>query len=126
MPYTKQTWVNNGTSGGLAATSEANAERLGYMETGIETAQNTADEAEAGLASKIETLTYANAAPGTRFTLLYNGSSGFVDPVTSTVASSRPSSRTNIYFDLVGGDDTVVNPSWMILGDAREIEAGIP
>jgi hypothetical protein len=35
MPYNKQTWVNSGTSGGLTATSEANAERLGYMENGI-------------------------------------------------------------------------------------------
>jgi hypothetical protein len=48
MPYTKQTWTNSGASGGLAADSEANAERLNYMEEGIRVAQETAEAGGGG------------------------------------------------------------------------------
>jgi hypothetical protein len=44
VPYTKQTWVN-----GPSGNTRVNATRLGYIETGIETAQATA-EAAAGTA----------------------------------------------------------------------------
>jgi hypothetical protein len=55
--------------------------------------------------------TLATAVAGSRFTILWN-----------EVAwpSNRPSARTDIYFDLIGGDNTVANPAWMIDGDARE------
>lgn len=70
---------------------------------------------------KVETLDYSNAAPGSRYTLLYNGSTGFVDPATGSVAAARPSATTDIYFDLIGGSSSVTDPAWMLNGDAREI-----
>lgn len=69
----------------------------------------------------ITSITYANMAKGQRTTLLYNGTTGFVDPYTGAVASTRPSSRTDIYFDCIGGGTGVADPTWMIDGDAREI-----
>lgn len=35
MAYVKQTWTNGSPSGGLTATSQVNAERMGYLEDGI-------------------------------------------------------------------------------------------
>jgi hypothetical protein len=72
------------------------------------THQDVVDE----INSKISTLSYANALAGTRFTILYNGSAW---------PGSRPSARTDIYFDLIGGGTGVADPAWMINGDAREI-----
>lgn len=69
----------------------------------------------------ITSITYANMAKGQRTTLLYNGSTGFVDPYTGAVATSRPSSRPDIYFDCIGGDSSVADPTWFLEGDAREI-----
>lgn len=56
--------------------------------------------------------TLASAVAGSRFTILW-------DEV--AWPNTRPSNRTDIYFDLIGGDDTVDDPDWMIDGDAREV-----
>lgn len=56
--------------------------------------------------------TYANAVAGTRFTILYNGTAW---------PGARPSTRVDIYFDLIGGSEAVADPAWMLNGDAREI-----
>jgi hypothetical protein len=56
--------------------------------------------------------TYENALTGSRYTILYNNVAW---------PASRPSARTDIYFDLIGGDNTVADPGWMINGDAREV-----
>lgn len=74
------------------------------------------DEALAGVL-----IDYSNAAPGSRFTMLYNGTTGFVNPANGAVASARPSARTDIYFDLIGGSSAVTDPAWLLNGDAREI-----
>ncbi len=56
--------------------------------------------------------TLETAVAGSRFTILWDGVAW---------PNTRPSARTDIYFDLIGGDDTVADPDWMIDGDAREV-----
>ncbi len=97
-------------------------------DVGLGNVDNTADvdkpistATQDALNTKLEALDYSNAAPGTRFTMLYDGSTGFVDPATGTVAAARPSARTVIYFDLIGGSAAVTDPAWMLNGDAREV-----
>jgi hypothetical protein len=67
---------------------------------------------QTALEGKISALSYTNAVTGTRYTILYNGTAW---------PGSRPSSRTDIYFDLIGGGTGVSDPAWMINGDAREV-----
>lgn len=106
--YTKQTWVNSGTSGGLGATSEINAERLGYMENGIEAAQATADShthypneiiPEEGVT---EFFSIALLPPGSTIKVIK------ADDVYGAAGSwpaTRPTSRTDIYVDYEGDTD---------------------
>ena len=61
--------------------------------------------------SIITPTTYATAAPGTLFRLVWNGVSW---------PASRPSSRTDIYFNLYGAPTTAAVPSWLLLGDQVE------
>lgn len=82
---------------------------------------NFATTIASNLADKISSITYGNMPPGHRTTLLYDGSTGFIDPFTDAVATVRPHWRTDIYFDLIGGSSAVADPAWMLDGDAREI-----
>jgi hypothetical protein len=65
MPYAKQTWVNAGASGGLGAETEVNAERLSYMEDGIEAAMATAEAGGGGGVPSEDTLVWATYSGGT-------------------------------------------------------------
>ena len=61
-------------------------------------------------------LTLATAAPGTIFRCLWNGSAWTYD---GTALSSRPSIRTDIFFEYVGAPATTADPAWIIPGDTR-------
>lgn len=74
-------------------------------------AQSTVTNLTTDLAGKAPTLAYDNVLAGSRFTILYG--TGW--------PASRPSTRTSIYFDLIGGSSAVADPAWMLDGDAREV-----
>jgi hypothetical protein len=81
------------------------------IDGGTTAAEPTYGGVPSGGGSGITSLTYDNALTGSRFTILYTGS----------WPASRPSARTDIYFDCVGGTAAVASPAWMLNGDAREI-----
>lgn len=62
----------------------------------------------------------ANALPGTTIRCLWNGTAWTIN---GAALSARPSSRTDIYFDLVGSTAAAsggpADPSWLINGDSR-------
>jgi hypothetical protein len=61
----------------------------------------------------LTTLTYANAMPGSTYRIIY--AAGW--------PTTRPSSRTDIYFHLIGGSKSIANPGWMLDGDNRSYTA---
>ncbi len=79
--------------------------------TGLQTALDGKASTTHTHAGTTYTPSYANVLDGSRFTILYG--TGW--------PTSRPSTRTTIYFDLIGGSSAVADPSWMLNGDAREI-----
>ncbi len=98
------------TSIGLANvdnTSDANKP----ISTATQTALALKSDTTHSHAGTTYTPSYANVLSGSRFTILYG--TGW--------PASRPSTRTTIYFDLIGGSSAVADPTWMLDGDAREV-----
>lgn len=99
MAYIKQTWTNTGTSAGLGQTDQANAERLGYMENGIEEAHAAVDSIKSG---EDETLSLGLLPPGSR---LYVVKSDTVYGAANEWPATRPTSRTDVYVTWEGDTD---------------------
>lgn len=143
MVYTKQTWVNSGASGGLGATSEVNAERLGYIETGIETISTDLDQLDAtdipssgpstvqddltNLATDkadaththTTVLTLTRMAPGTPFFVIWDGTDWRYG---GAIVTARPSARTDLIMMAMG--NTAGNgPSFALTDDVHLAEA---
>jgi hypothetical protein len=58
----------------------------------------------------------AIAIPGTVFRCPWNGSAWTYN---GSPLAARPSSRTDIFFELVGAPAATADPSWIISGDTR-------
>ena len=58
-----------------------------------------------------------NALSGSRFTCLWNGSNAW--QYNGVNLNARPTSRSDIFFDLVGAPSTITDPIWAQLGDRR-------
>lgn len=69
-----------------------------------------------GSGGGITALNLANAAPNTLFRLPWNGSAW---TYAGTALTARPSSRTDLYFDLVGAPATTADPAWLLDNDTR-------
>lgn len=64
-------------------------------------------------------LDLAHAAPGARFTCLWNGATSKWQ-YNGVDLNARPSARADIYFDLVGAPASTADPAWWLTGDARD------
>lgn len=61
--------------------------------------------------------TLGTVVPGVVIRIMYVGGNWTYAGQSIT---ARPSTRTDIFFELVGGDSTVLDPSWMLESDTRE------
>ena len=57
-----------------------------------------------------------SALPGTRLSCVWNGTAWTYG---GSALSARPSSRTDIFFELYGAPAATADPAWMINGDSR-------
>jgi len=69
--------------------------------------------------SQIPVLTLATAPAGTRFVCQWNSATSKW-AYNGTDLTTRPSSRTDIFFVLTGAPAATADPSWAIAGDKRE------
>ena len=96
-----------GTSSDVALNSLANGQLLGY-DSSLQKWKN--------VTGQNSTLELESALTGSVFRCQWNGTAW---TYSGTALSARPSSRTDIYFDLVGAPASTSDPSWIIPGDSR-------
>ena len=94
----------------LVASAPGTLDTLNELAAALGDDPNFAATVTASLANKIESLDYSNAMPDSRFDVFYNGTAW---------PASRPTARTDVHFNLIGGSSAVADPAWAIAGDMR-------
>ncbi len=115
-------WNNAGLAkadiglGNVDNTSDANKPISSATQTALNAKASTS---HTHTAADVGVLTLTQAAPGARFTCLWNsGTSKWA--YNGTDLNARPSGRTDIFFDLIGAPAATADPVWAIAGDMRK------
>lgn len=85
---------------------------------GLGNVDNTSDATKTFTTAQLTsgTISLSRLTPGTVLRCPWNGTAW---TYAGTAISSRPSSRTDIYFELVGAPVATASPAWMLDGDSR-------
>lgn len=108
--------LNNPTFTGTVTV--ANITGVTASMVGLGNVDNTSDATKTFTAAQIAsgTISMSRLTPGTVLRCPWNGTAW---TYAGAALSSRPSARTDIYFELVGAPAATADPAWMLDGDTR-------